>query len=179
GAGYFRTKYNIGSWWWEVEDLPSEWQREFYRFDELWVGTNFIKTNFDKVAPIPVHVVQPYVVPLQAAPCREVLGFKPDEFVFLFAFDYFSCFERKNPVAIVKAFKQAFKDENVRVKLLIKTTNAEKFKAKAELLQREAGEESRIVLLDKYCSKSELNDMIASCDAYISLHRTEGFGLPI
>lgn len=179
GASYFRTKYNIGSWWWEVEDLPSEWQREFYRFDELWVGTKFIKTNFDKVAPIPVHVVQPYVVPLQATPCREVLGFKPEEFVFLFAFDYFSCFERKNPVAIVKAFKRAFKDENARVKLLIKTTNADKFKTKAESLQREAGEDRRIVLLDKYCSKSELNDMIASCDAYVSLHRTEGFGLPI
>jgi glycosyltransferase involved in cell wall biosynthesis len=179
GTGYFRTKYNIGSWWWEVEDLPPEWQREFYRFDELWVGTQFIKSNFDKVSPIPVHVVQPYVVPLQADPMRESLGFKPGEFVFLFAFDYFSCFERKNPLAIVKAFKQAFKDEKIPVKVLIKTTNAGKFKAKAEFLRQAAGEDPRIVLLDKYCSKSDLNNMIASCDAYISLHRTEGFGLPI
>lgn len=178
GAGYFRTKYNIGSWWWEVEELPQEWKNEFYRFDELWVGTSFIQRNLARVAPIPVHVVQPYVVPLSAVPIRAELGLQKDDFVFLYAFDYFSCFERKNPIATVRAFKLAFKGDE-RAKLLIKTTNAEKFKAKSDALKVEANGDPRIILLDKYCSKEELNNMIASCDAYVSLHRTEGFGLPI
>jgi glycosyltransferase involved in cell wall biosynthesis len=178
GTSYFRTKYNIGSWWWEVEELPQEWKNEFYRFDELWVGTSFIQRNLARVAPIPVYVVQPYVVPLSAVPIRDDLKLASDDFVFLFAFDYFSCFERKNPISTVRAFKLAFKG-NERVKLLIKTTNAEKFKAKSDALIAEAGGDPRIVLLDKYCSKEELNNIIASCDAYVSLHRTEGFGLPI
>ncbi len=178
GASYFRTKYNIGSWWWEVEELPQEWQNEFYRFDELWVGTSFIQRNLAQVSPIPVYVVQPYVVPLSAVPIREALGLARGDFVFLFAFDYFSCFERKNPISTVRAFKLAFKG-NERVKLLIKTTNAEKFKTKSDALNAEVGRDPRIILLDKYCSKEELNNIIASCDAYVSLHRTEGFGLPI
>jgi glycosyltransferase involved in cell wall biosynthesis len=178
GVSYFRTKYNIGSWWWEVEDLPREWQNEFYRFDELWVGTSFIQRNLARVSPVPVYVVQPYVVPLSAVPVREELKLANDDFVFLFAFDYFSCFERKNPISTVRAFKLAFKGDE-RVKLLIKTTNAEKFKAKSDALIAEAGGDPRIVLLDKYCTKEELNNIIASCDAYVSLHRTEGFGLPI
>jgi glycosyltransferase involved in cell wall biosynthesis len=178
GASYFRTKYNIGSWWWEVEELPQEWKKEFYRFDELWVGTSFIQRNLAQVSPVPVYVVQPYVVPLSAAPIRESLELASDDFVFLFAFDYFSCFERKNPLSTVRAFKLAFKG-NERVKLLIKTTNAERFKAKSDALIAEADEDPRIILLDKYCSKEELNNIIASCDAYVSLHRTEGFGLPI
>jgi glycosyltransferase involved in cell wall biosynthesis len=178
GASYFRTKYNIGSWWWEVEELPQEWRNEFYRFDELWVGTSFIQRNLAQTSPIPVYVVQPYVVPLSAVPIRDDLKLASDDFVFLFAFDYFSCFERKNPIATVRAFKLAFKG-NERVKLLIKTTNAEKFKAKSDALIAEAGGDPRIILLDKYCSKEELNNIIASCDAYVSLHRTEGFGLPI
>ena len=178
GSGYFRTKYNIGSWWWEVEELPQEWKNEFYRFDELWVGTHFIQSNFESVSPIPIIVVPPYVVPLTATACRSELGLAKEDFVFLFAFDYFSCFERKNPIAIVRAFRQAFKSDE-RVKVLIKTTNAEKFQAKFDLLKKEAGDDPRIILLDKYCSKAELNNIIASCDAYVSLHRTEGFGLPI
>lgn len=178
GAGYFRTKYNIGSWWWEVEELPQDWMNEFHRFDELWVGTHFIQRNLARVSPIPVHVVQPYVVPLSAVSCRAELGLSENDFIFLFAFDYFSCFERKNPIGLVRAFKQAFK-KNEHVKLVIKTTNGDKFKAKSEALEVEVGADPGIILLDKYFSKPELNNLIASCNAYVSLHRTEGFGLPI
>jgi glycosyltransferase involved in cell wall biosynthesis len=178
GAAYFRTKYNIGSWWWEVEELPLDWKKEFYRFDELWVGTRFIQQNLEAVSPIPVYVMPPYVVPFSAQPNRSSFNLIDDEFVFLFAFDYFSCFERKNPIGLVRAFKRAFVNKE-KVKLFIKTTNAEKFKEKAEALKIEVAEDPRIILLDQYFSKAQLSSLLSSSDAYISLHRTEGFGLPI
>jgi glycosyltransferase involved in cell wall biosynthesis len=178
GASYLRTKYNIGSWWWELENIPQEWQCQLPRFDELWVGTRFIQENFQKVSPIPVFVIPPYVVPVQASPRRKKFGLSPDEFVFVFAFDYFSSFERKNPLAIIDAFLLAFK-KGEPAKLIIKSTNADKFPHQSRLLETAAAADSRIAIIDQYMEKSGLNELIASGDAYISLHRSEGFGLPI
>jgi glycosyltransferase involved in cell wall biosynthesis len=177
GAQYFKTKYNIGSWWWEVEELPADWQVEFYRFDELWVGTNFIRDNFLKVSPIPVFTVPPLVVLQRTGITRTIYDLSRSEFIFLYAFDFFSCFERKNPLAVVEAFKMAFPNE-AKARLVIKSTNGSSFPAQFTQLHQ-ACDHKQITLLDSYMSKKELCGLIENCDCYVSLHRTEGFGLPM
>jgi glycosyltransferase involved in cell wall biosynthesis len=177
GSQYFKTKYNIGSWWWEVEELPADWKAEFYRFDELWVGTNFIRDNFLKVSPIPVFTVPPLVVLQRTGITRTMYDLSRSEFIFLYAFDFFSCFERKNPLAVVEAFKIAFPNED-KVRLVIKCTNGSSFPAQFTQLHQ-ACDHKQITLLDSYMSKKELHGLIENCDCYVSLHRTEGFGLPM
>jgi glycosyltransferase involved in cell wall biosynthesis len=38
------------------------------------------------------------------------------------------------------------------------------------------GYDARISVIDRYMSRDEKNCLIATCDAYVSLHRSEGFG---
>jgi glycosyltransferase involved in cell wall biosynthesis len=177
GLQYMATKYNIGSWWWEVEEIPQNWQKQFVRFDELWVGTEFIAENFRAVSSIPVLRMPPLVVAKPTLITRVTYDIDKSEFVFLFVFDFFSCFQRKNPLAVIEAFKLAFAGDS-RVRLIIKSTNGSSFPEQFTQLHQ-ACDHGQITLLDSYMSKRELNGLIECCDCYVSLHRTEGFGLPI
>lgn len=177
GQRYMSTRYNIGSWWWEVEEIPQNWQKQFVRFDELWVGTNFIAENFRAVSSIPILTMPPLVVAKSSKITRTTYDINKTEFVFLFVFDFFSCFQRKNPLAVIEAFKLAFVGKT-GVRLIIKSTNGIAFPEQFKLLHQ-ACDHEQITLLDSYMSKRELCGLIECCDCYVSLHRTEGFGLPI
>jgi glycosyltransferase involved in cell wall biosynthesis len=65
------------------------------------------------------------------------------------------------------------------VRLVIKATNGKLHAAAAERLRYVAGDDSRIELLERYLSVDELHDLYARSDAYVSLHRSEGFGLTV
>src|SRR5262249_11702429 len=78
---------------------------------EVWVGTSFIANALAPVAPIPVVRIPPVLTlrgrgSPQAGRAR--LGLAADEWLYLFVFDFHSYFERKNPLAVVEAFKWAF-----------------------------------------------------------------------
>ena len=49
---------------------------------------------------------------------------------------------------------------------------------KLEALKRIAGD-ARVEILNDYMSREELLDLLAAADCYVSLHRSEGFGLTI
>lgn len=175
---YFFTKYNIGSWWWEVEKLPESWRKELHRFDELWVGSEFIRQNFlNSAVSLPVIVVPPYVVTKPSDFSRPHFTLSDREFIFLFVFDFFSSFERKNPLAVIESFKKAFPNEE-NVRLVIKSSNGERFPHELQKLQA-ACSQANITHIDRCITKSELSALINCCDCYVSLHRSEGFGLPI
>jgi glycosyltransferase involved in cell wall biosynthesis len=126
---------------------------------------------------VPVIALPPPVQrPAQpSAPLR--LGV-PDGFLFLFVFDYLSTVQRKNPVGLIEAFKQAFAPGE-GPQLLIKTINAPlRPLSEEELLWAAHGRED-IHVLDRSLSTSELNGLMAGCDCYVSLHRAEGFGLTL
>jgi glycosyltransferase involved in cell wall biosynthesis len=88
-----------------------------------------------------------------------------------------SIMERKNPMGALEAFQKAFEREDQSVGLVIKV-NARSADAPeiAQLKQRIAGC-SNIYLLPQVMDRQEVNDLIADCDALVSLHRSEGFGL--
>jgi hypothetical protein len=54
GDAYFRGRYNIGYWFWELSHFPEEWSSSFEYFDEVWVGSNFALDAISRVSPIPV-----------------------------------------------------------------------------------------------------------------------------
>jgi glycosyltransferase involved in cell wall biosynthesis len=178
GEKYFEDKYNIGVWWWELPDFPQEWWQRFCLFDEIWVGSTFIQQSIAKSSPIPVVTIPPVIKePQVRSYSKETFGLSSEEFVFLYVFDFLSGFERKNPLAVVEAFKRAF-SENEPARLIIKAINAEENEACFnKLAQATAG--ARITLFDQCLSEKDNFGLIACCDCYVSLHRSEGLGLPM
>jgi glycosyltransferase involved in cell wall biosynthesis len=178
GTEYLRNKYNIGYWFWELAEFPEIWHDRFRYFDEIWVASEFCLEAIDKVSPIPVLKMPPSVVmdPVTAFD-RSHYHFREVSFIFFMMFDFFSYFERKNPLAVIDAFRMAFSpDEDVE--LLIKCSNSDSNKqARARLTAAAKG--LKIRFLDDHISKAALNALISLTDCYVSLHRSEGFGLPL
>src|SRR5213075_3478239 len=85
---------------------------------------------------------------------------------------------RKNPIGLIKAFIEAFPSADDAV-LVIKTINGDKRILEIEKLRYAARGRPDIVLKDGYLSQTENNTLTALADCYVSLHRSEGFGLTI
>jgi len=170
-------RYNIASWWWELPQFPDEWRSAFAPFDEVWAGTQFIADSLAVKSPIPVVRVPPVVnVGAVRRGRKRDFGWRDDETVFLFVFDYRSVFERKNPLGAVRAFRRAFSRGDERVRLVIKSINADADPDGRERIRTAIAGDARIELTDGYLGRREKNEMLAAADAYVSLHRSEGFG---
>jgi glycosyltransferase involved in cell wall biosynthesis len=95
--------------------------------------------------------------------------------VFLFAFGVRSILERKNPLGLIEAFRRAF-GSGEQVRLVLKTTHGNR--QTTEALVRAAGD-PRVIVMDRILERREINTLMALSDCYVSLHRSEGFGLTL
>ncbi|MFB2773090.1 glycosyltransferase [Pelatocladus sp. BLCC-F211] len=174
---YFQNKYNIGFWAWELPEFPKEWLSAFNLFNEIWTYSSYCVDAIAPTSPIPVIKVMPSISLPQPSISKQSLGLPDNKFIFLFIFDFCSVFERKNPLAIIKAFQQAFGKDHQNVQLVIKFSNSKYFPEKLKQLKDSIKDFQNIQLIDDYLLKEELNALIYHCDCYVSLHRSEGFGL--
>jgi SAM-dependent methyltransferase len=99
----------------------------------------------------------------------------PEGFLFLFIYDFMSVLERKNPLALIEAFRRAFAPGEGPV-LVLKSINGEKRIEDFEKVKVSAAEHPDVLVLDRYFSRESMIRLISSCDCYVSLHRAEGFG---
>jgi glycosyltransferase involved in cell wall biosynthesis len=179
GYEYLEGRYNIGFWAWEVPVFPQDRHELFQFFDEIWAPSNYSVEAISSVSPIPVLRI-PHSISLPsplALSNRRSMNLPDDKFIFLFSFDYFGISERKNPLGVAEAFRKAFGFSNEHCILVIKCLNSKTFPNEHQKLQQKVLENSSIKIIDSHFSRSEINALISSCDAYISLHRAEGFGL--
>jgi glycosyltransferase involved in cell wall biosynthesis len=178
GPGYFQDRYTIGYWFWELAEFRKDWRSAFAFVDEVWVPTEFGRAALGDSLPVPVRCMPlPVVMPLSSPYRRSHFGLPDDVFVFLFTFDVSSQIERKNPLGAIAAFRAAFGDRR-DVMLVLKFTNAEYDSSRVRSLYR-AAEGIRAVLFEGYMTRAELDGLMAAADCYVSLHRSEGFGLGI
>jgi 2-polyprenyl-3-methyl-5-hydroxy-6-metoxy-1,4-benzoquinol methylase/glycosyltransferase involved in cell wall biosynthesis len=174
---YFRNHYNIGCWWWETPVFPREWWDRFQHLDEIWVGSDFVLDAVSRISPIPVVKV---LVPVADrfslnGFSRAHFGLSADTFIFLFVFDFMSVTERKNPFGLVKAFHKAF-GKRQDVQLILKCAHSERHPDEmAELKQ--TCKHANIKIIDAVLSRNETTSLMKVADCYVSLHRSEGFGL--
>lgn len=171
----------VGYWAWELESPPSDWEDACALFREVWTCSRHAAAAIGARATVPVHVLWPSIVDRvsdEPPPGdAKALGIEPDVCTFLFAFDYLSEIERKNPHGAVEAFRRAFRRDE-RVRLVIKTTNGALRPAdRRALVDRADG--LPVSVIDRYFSHAETLGLMAACDAYVSLHRAEGFGLTL
>ncbi|MBF8253501.1 MAG: Glycosyltransferase [Deltaproteobacteria bacterium] len=175
GTKYVDNKVNIGVWWWELPRFPEMWKDRFRHFDQIWVGSEFARAAVQAATTVPVVRIPPVVeVKLEHRYSKAHFGLDGNEYVFLFVFDFFSIFERKNPLAIVRAFKRTF-SVNEPARLVLKCINESHDPNNLRRLEEEIGG-ARVTLMKGYLSKDEKNGLIAAADCYVSLHRSEGFG---
>ena len=175
GRGALRSHYSIGMWWWEVSSFPPSWRPAFDLLDEIWAGSDFVADILRPAATIPVHKVEHPINPLDPeALDRPALGL-PEGFVFLFVFDYRGVARRKNAAGLLEAYGRAFSPGD-GAQLVIKCINPEAERAAHAELRAAAAARPDVTVLDEYISSQRKNALIAGCDCYVSLHRSEGFG---
>ena len=163
----------IGVWAWEVDLVPPEWAEIASELDEVWVYSRYVAEILGRALPVPVVVV-PLTV---AAPAVEVAPGQ-GEFTFLFMFDFHSTMARKNPLGLIEAYRKAFSvDDGTR--LVVKTFNGDQWPADLAALTDAAEGRADIEIADRYVSEEEKGQMLAGCGCYVSLHRSEGFGLTL
>ncbi|GAA4413287.1 glycosyltransferase family 4 protein [Actinokineospora soli] len=172
-------RYTIGLWAWELPAVLDQTLVQVNRLDELWVTSSFVAETFRTVTDIPITVVPNVVPDLRATrPDRARFGIPADGAVVLFTFSASSSDARKNPWAAIEAFRRAF-DEQERGRtahLVVKVVDLDRFpKLGTALTDAVTGVGGRVISAD--LSRDDFDTLLASCDVYLSLHRSEGFGL--
>jgi glycosyltransferase involved in cell wall biosynthesis len=175
GPEFFRDRYSIGMWFWELNTFPDHLHGAFEVVQEVWVASDFVRAAVAATTKLPVLTIP---LPVET---RQDLGepppyIRPDQFMFLFSFDFLSVFDRKNPLGVVEAFQRAFEPSEGPA-LVLKSINGEHALRELEQLRYASRGRSDIVVVDEYVSAREKDALTARCDCYVSLHRSEGFGL--
>jgi glycosyltransferase involved in cell wall biosynthesis len=97
-------------------------------------------------------------------------------FLYLFVFDFMSYPARKNPWACIKAFREAFPKGDEPVNLVMKVSNVQPNDPRWQEIAVALEADPRILKREFNLEKSEVMALMSVCDAYVSLHRAEGFG---
>ena len=172
GRKVVRDKRLIGFLHWELPRLPADWRVGLDYLDEIWVPSRFcaeaVRRDFSRPVSIILHPVE--VDGVRKRPASDGV------FTALSMFNMASGFERKNPLAAVRAFKQAFGDDPA-TRLVVKIVNVDHYPAGMEQLRAAIGDQANITLVTEVLSRPAVLNLIAGSDAVLSLHRAEGFGL--
>jgi glycosyltransferase involved in cell wall biosynthesis len=176
GREVWDRRYNIAFWLWELERFPEHWVGAIKLVDEIWTPSDFAGEGIRKVTDKPVRTM-PYALaePETGAYGRVDFQLPDDKFLFLCMYDCNSFMERKNPMAAIHAFKRAFTAEENGVGLVLKLNNPQE--NDIHLLKNELSGYGNWYIIDRVLEKTQVNALIACADAYVSLHRSEGFGL--
>jgi O-antigen biosynthesis protein len=171
--------YNILCTFWELPQAPEAWRPLLEGFRELWVPNAFVADAFRDIFAGTITIIPPAIHTGDAPVMdRAVWRMEPGRFYFLFSFDYFSSPHRKNPMAVVRAFREAFADRTDNVGLILKCFGAaDRFAEIRSALLEAAKLDPRIIIIEKGLKRDEMLGLIRASDAYISLHRSEGFGM--
>ncbi len=180
------ARLKVGLFVWETSYVPDEWLPTIDGLDAIWVPTAFCAQIFQSVTGIPVHVV-PYVVENEPSPyvetssssdaCRS-FGIDPEKHHILYAFDGSSFLARKNPQALIRAFRSAGLERD-GWQLVLKTKHVFDLPVEGRLLLDLVGAGGDVVVIDQPMSRSDLTTLFALCPIYASSHASEGFGLTI
>lgn len=178
GADFFMPRYNIGYWVWEQHPTPREWRHACAYVNELWVPSRYVR-HAALAGGVKKNIrVMPHCVELPELPAgdiRDELGIPRTAILLLCLFDMASTEERKNPLAALRVMHRAtegMQDVFVVVKVRKPAMNPV---AMHDIKQALDGMPHRIIT--ETMGKTDLLRLIRSSSAYVSLHRSEGFGL--
>ncbi len=172
-------KYNIAYWAWELPEFPDAWVPACAYFDEIWCPSDFVREAISLKVPLPV-ITMPHAIGFAPPPAdgRAHFGLPADTFLFLVLYDLNSYTARKNPQAAIEAFRRSGLAGRGAA-LVIKVHNVAGNEADLAQLQAEVADLPGTVLITETLSREDVYRLQAACDCYVSLHRSEGFGLAV
>jgi glycosyltransferase involved in cell wall biosynthesis len=179
GEAFRRGKYNIGYWAWELPEFPDAWIHFSDYCNEVWAPSRFAAEAIAEKVPVPV-LAMPHAISF-ARPLgdfRKKFNLPADRFLFLFLYDLNSYSERKNPAAVLEAFRRSGLAGRGAA-LVIKVHNAAGNPADFARLQAAAAALPDTVIIAETLSRTAIYELESACDCFVSLHRAEGFGLAL
>lgn len=177
----------VGYWAWELNRLPAHWRKDASICDAIWAPSAFVADavraslpDFSGAICVEPHDIASDALPHASAEDRRAararIGLPPGAFIAGYSFAMASNFARKNPLAAVQAFQRAFSaGENAL--LLLRCADWAGFPPGEAALRAAAAADARVRLLSR--EDAQLLDFYQALDVYLSLHRSEGFGLQI
>ena len=178
GRKYFSSSFNIAYWFWELSETPERWRGILRCLHEVWTASEFSRQAIQKKTSAPVITIPPMIEFSLPQANRLQFQIPEDKFVFLFTFDFRSYFERKNPMGIIKAFCNAFQN-STQTHLVLHCHGSERFPHQKRELIQSTLRHHNIQVIDSVLTQVQSRSLIACCDSYVSLHRSEGFGITI
>jgi glycosyltransferase involved in cell wall biosynthesis len=174
--------YNIVVPFWELPRYPAEWARQLERFDEVWAASDYIRQSVAAAVDRPVmHMPLSTEIALDSFFSRRHFGIPENSYAFLCFFDCRSYIMRKNPQAMVECFRRLLAARPLARTCLVMKLHG--FEAAPTDLQEVLADlrnlHGRVVVLESTMSETEVHNLIRCCDAFISLHRSEGYGLAL
>jgi glycosyltransferase involved in cell wall biosynthesis len=178
----------VGFFAWELDRVPASWQENVACCNQVWVPSAFVAQSIERSFPearTKIRVREPRVeleklptrTPAARCAARNHLGLRDDTFVVLTSFSVRSNVARKNPLAVIQAFRKSMGSPRTRAELLVRCLDADAFPAALSPLDQAAAGDPRIHIVRIGRETSGIEDAYLAADMYISLHRSEGFGL--
>lgn len=178
------SRYRIGFWAWELEHFPGAWSSAIDKVDEIWVPSQFVADAICDVTDKPVFVF-PHCLDLPGDTSLDMKQIARRHFrlperapLFLTMFDFRSFSTRKNPRAVIEAYRRA-RSAGGKLELVIKTHGAEHASGEYQDLKNLTSDLDGIHLINDVLSEDDIEMLYRACDGVVSLHRSEGFGLTI
>ena len=177
-----RGRYVIAHWVWEQTELPSGMLAQLDLVDEIWAASAFVQDLYLSQTDT-TAVIMPMVATRDDSPggsaerSREWFGIDDDRFVFLTIASALSSHERKNPLGTMHAFRSAFPHGQTEALLVIKLIPTEGELGALDLFTDDPAFGPDIRLLVTELTDEETSALFHVCDCFVSLHRSEGFGL--
>jgi len=177
--------FRIGLWVWEMSHIPADWKHALSKVDGIWTPSEYCAEVFRRDTNLPVAVV-PHVVrvddhmPEQAEQARvkTSLSLPGDRRIILYIFDGASYLARKNPFALIRAFRASGLGHR-GWQLVLKVKNLWDIPSEGQRLVDAVGGDPAISILDRASSRQELQALLGAAEIYASSHCSEGFGLTI
>ncbi len=160
---------------WELPRYPDAWAPGLRRFDEVWALSSFIADGLRAAGIDSVPIGQPVELPVGYLLPRRHFGIRESAFVLLAALDLTSHAARKNPDAVLRLWaalraEDPFADLQLVLKVKDGDAGADAWATELRTRAPEA------VVLGQPLSALATRSLIAACDCFVSLHRSEGFG---
>jgi len=174
-----KNKRLVASWWWEFPVIPDtlvSFARKLQP-DAILAGSNFVKGVFQDTFSFPVHVIPPIVeVEVDPTVIKKRFSIPENKLVYLISFDANSPLARKNPIGAIDAYIKADPNKITDSLLVVKASHLAGF-PEARKIIKEKITEANAILIEDHLSPGEMGALLSFADVYISLHRSEGFGL--
>lgn len=170
----FADHINIVMPAWELSIYPEVWAEELRRFDACWAISEFVNGSLCDAGLPSSFVGQAAEIQKRSFLPRRHFGIRELAFAILHFFDTSSYVARKNPAAAIEAFRQLrerrpFDD----LQLILKVKGD---MATADFVQSLAVQSNEVVIIDEQLTTFRVQSLIRCSDAFLSLHRSEGYG---